>query len=415
MNKVEVWLDDEVLGGATLVGQLTRSMSKTGDTVRFDYSPGWLEDGGPIASFELDHELTLGRGALYAQAGADQLSGIFADCSPDRWGRMLMDRREAIEAREQERRARTLRSWDFLLGVNDESRMGALRLKDPATDQYLDSRHLSAPPITALGTLEVAADMVERGDDAQVAKWIKQLIAPGASLGGARPKASFRDNDGTLWLAKFPSREDRRDVGHWEYLTWQLSLAAGIQMPPARLLKLSRRGHTFAVQRFDRTRTSRRLYTSAMTRLARNESEGASYLDIVDAIERGGSSSQIAAQLEQLFRRVLFNILIGNRDDHLRNHGFLREGNGWTLSPAFDVNPNPDKGEHVLTIDGSDSSPDSSLLMATAAFYRLSSKAADAIALEVRNAVRAWGTKAKLLGLRTGEIELMRNLIDADR
>ena len=415
MNLVEVWLDDESLGGTTLVGHLTRSTSKTGDTVRFDYSEGWLKDAGPIASFELDHELGLASGPLYAYAGADQLSGIFVDCSPDRWGKMLMDRREAIEAREQKRRVRTLRSWDFLLGVNDESRMGALRLSDAASGHYVDSSSLSAPPITELRSLEAAADRVERGDDEHVAKWIKQLIAPGASLGGARPKASFRDTDGTLWLAKFPALEDRRDVGHWEYLTFQLSLAAGIDMPQARVQKLSSRGHTFAVQRFDRTPTSRRTYTSAMTRLARNESEGASYLDIVEAIESGGSSTQIDLQLEQLFRRVLFNILIGNRDDHLRNHGFLREGNGWALSPAFDVNPNPDKGEHVLTIDGSDTSPDSSLLMATAAFYRLKPNAANEIELKVRNAVRGWQEKAKALRLRNDEIELMRDVIDAER
>lgn len=415
MNQVEVWLDDEALGGTALVGYLTRSTSKTGDTVRFDYSDSWLQDDGPIVSFELDHELDLSGGSRYAHAGADQLTGIFLDCSPDRWGKMLMERREAIEAREHKRKVRALRSWDFLLGVNDESRMGALRLKDATAGGYVDSRNLSAPPITELRTLEVAADMVERGDDEQIAKWIKQLIAPGASLGGARPKASFRDVDGTLWLAKFPAREDRRDIGRWEYLTYQLSLAAGIDMPPARVLKLSNRGHTFAVQRFDRTPTSRRLYTSAMTRLARNESEGASYLDLVAAIESGGSSTRIDPQLEQLFRRVLFNILIGNRDDHLRNHGFLREGNGWTLSPAFDVNPNPDKGEHVLMIDGSDTSPDSNLLMATAEFYRLKPKAANQIERQVRSAVRGWEEQAKALRLRNDEIALMQDVIDPER
>lgn len=415
MNHVEVWLDDQALGGTTLVGHLTRNESKTGNTVRFDYSDGWLENTGPVAAFALDRELDLVRGALYARAGADQLSGIFVDCSPDRWGKMLMERREAIEAREQKRKARALRGWDFLLGVHDESRMGAIRLRDVASGHYVDSHHLSAPPITELRTLEAAADRVERGDDRQVAKWVRQLIAPGASLGGARPKASFRDTDGTLWLAKFPSREDRRDVGLWEYLAFQLSLAAGIDMPPARVLKLSPRGHTFAVQRFDRTPASRRLYTSAMTRLARSESEGASYLDIVDAIETGGSSTRINAQLEQLFRRVLFNILTGNRDDHLRNHGFLREGNGWALSPAFDVNPNPDKDEHVLMIDGSDASPDSGLLKATADFYRLEARAASAIERQVRNAVRNWDKKAKALGLPRDEIEIMRAVIDPDR
>ncbi|MGH7225562.1 MAG: type II toxin-antitoxin system HipA family toxin, partial [Gemmataceae bacterium] len=221
MNVVEVWLDDDTLGPTTLVGRLTRSTGKAGETVRFDYTDGWLEDAGPIPAFALDHELILAEGAHYGLAGADKLSSIFLDCSPDRWGKMLMERREAIEAREQDRKIRNLRDWDFLLGVNDESRMGALRLKDAASDQFIDSRVLSAPPITALRTLEAAADKVEHGDDKQLAKWIKQLIAPGASLGGARPKASFRDTDGSLWLAKFPSRDDRRDMGLWEFLAYQ--------------------------------------------------------------------------------------------------------------------------------------------------------------------------------------------------
>ncbi len=415
MNTLEVWLDDASLGAATLVGYLNRHTSKTGDTLRFDYTQVWLENSASVPAFVLDHELGFMAGAQYASTGADQLSGIFLDCSPDRWGKMLMERREVIEARAQKRKVNTLRSWDFLVGVHDESRMGALRLRDVASGQFVDSRSLSAPPFTELRTLEAAAEMLERGDDQQVSKWIKLLIAPGASLGGARPKASFRDADGTLWLAKFPALEDRRDVGLWEYLAAELSRAAGIVMPPTRVLALSGRGHTFAVQRFDRTPDSRRLYSSAMTRLARVESEGASYLDIVEAIEHGGASSQIDAQLEQLFRRVLFNILIGNRDDHLRNHGFLRVGNGWTLSPAFDVNPNPDKGEHVLSFDGADASPDSALLFATADFYRLKPTAANAIAQQVRDAVRGWDQKAKALGLARSEIELMRGVIDSER
>lgn len=412
MTVVEVWLDDDSLGPSRLVGRLTRNSGRSGDTVRFDYDQGWLDAAD---AFEFDHDLPLVGGAHYAPAGADQLTGALLDCSPDRWGKMLMERREAIDAREQGRRVRTLRAWDFLLGVNDESRMGALRLKDPQTDRFLESHGLAAPPLTDLRELEDAADKVEHGVDDMVAKWVLQLVAPGASLGGARPKASFRDVDGSLWLAKFPSREDRRDIGLWEHLAYQLSVIAGIDMPEARVLRLSDRGHTFAVRRFDRTPTSRRHYASAITRLAREDSEGASYLDIVQAIEESGANTQIGAQLEQLFRRVLFNVLIGNRDDHLRNHGFLRQGNGWVLSPAFDVNPNPDKNEHVLTLDGDDGSPDTSVLMGTRDFYRLSVADAKKIEDEVRNAVRGWDTLAKQIGLRNAEIELMRGVIDPDR
>lgn len=412
MTAVEVWRDDDSLGPPIMVGRLTGNAGRTGDTVRFDYDPGWLD--APDA-FELDHDLPLVGGAHYAPAGADQLTGALLDCSPNRWGKMLMERREAIDAREQGRRIHTLRAWDFLLGVNDESRMGALRLKDPQTDRFLDSHGLAAPPVTDVRVLEDAADKVERRDDDLVATWILQLIAPGASLGGARPKASFREVDGSLWLAKFPSREDRRDVGLWEYLAYQLSIIACIDMPEARVHQLSDRGHTFAVRRFDRTPTSRRHYVSAMTRLARDDSDGASYLDLVEAIETDGASTQIGAQLEQLFRRVLFNVLIGNRDDHLRNHGFLRQGNGWVLSPAFDVNPNPEKNEHVLTLDGDDGSPDSGLLLATRDFYRLTAARSAQIEQEVRDAVRGWATLAKRIGLRNSEIDLMHDVIDPDR
>ena len=414
MTTVEVWLDDDSLGPAILVGRLGKNASRSGDTVRFDYDQAWLASNG-VAAFALDYELPLVGGAHYAPAGADQLSAAFLDCSPDRWGKMLMERREAIVARQQGRKVQMLRAWDFLLGVNDESRMGALRLKDPQSGRFLDFHGLSAPPLTDLRVLEDAAGRIDLGDDADIASWIMQLVAPGASLGGARPKASFRDADGSLWLAKFPSREDRRDVGLWELLAHQLSAAAGIDVPPARVLRLSDRGHTFAVRRFDRTPTSRRHYSSAMTRLARVDSDGASYLDVVQAIETGGASTRIDAQLEQLFRRALFNVLIGNRDDHLRNHGFLREGNGWVLSPAFDVNPNPDKGEHVLTLDGADGSPDSALLVATHGFYRLGAGRAAEVEVEVRNAVRPWADVARKLGLRSAEVERMRDVIDAER
>lgn len=412
MTLVEVWLDDDSLGPPHLVGRLTRSSGRSGDIVRFDYDQGWL-DGAE--SFALDHDLPLVGGAHYAPAGADHLTGALLDCSPDRWGKMLMERGEAIDARNQSRRVRALHAWDFLLGVNDESRMGALRLKDPQSDRFLESRGLAAPPLTHLRELEDAADKVEQGVDDLAAQWILQLVAPGASLGGTRPKASFRDPDGSLWLAKFPSREDRRDIGSWEYLAYLLSVKAGIDMPEARVLRLSDRGHTFAVRRFDRTPTSRRHYASAMTRLAREDSEGASYLDIVQTLEESGASTQIGAQLSQLFRRVLFNVLIGNRDDHLRNHGFLRQGNGWVLSPAFDINPNPDKNDHALTLDGHDGSPDSSVVMSSRDFYRLSAAQAKKVADEVREAVRGWDALARQLGLRNAEVDLMRGVIDPDR
>jgi serine/threonine-protein kinase HipA len=418
VNSLEVWIEDASLGGPALVGRLSKTNSRAGNTISFEYDHDWLAGAGPVTAFPLDPELYLGPGQQYARAGAGQLSGAFLDCSPDRWGKRLMDRREAIEAREEGRKARNLRAWDYLVGVHDESRMGALRLVDPASGRHVDDRELSAPPVTELPRLEGIAAQVERGDadlSDEMVRWIKQLVAPGASLGGARPKASFRDKTGQLWFAKFPSSDDRIDVGLWEFLAYQLSLDAGIDMPEARLMRFSDRGHTYAVQRFDRTPTSRRMFSSAMTQLDVAESEGHSYLDLVQVIEMQGTSRQIAHNLEQLFRRALFNILIGNRDDHLRNHGFLRAGDGWQLSPAFDVNPNPDKDHHVLAIDARDPSPDSSVLLATADFYRLSRKALGTVVEEVRAVVRGWEDRARALGALPGEIALMQAVIDADR
>lgn len=418
MSRLEVWIDDASLGGSAVVGHLSRTLSRTGDTISFEYDAHWVDGAGPVAAFPLDHELYFGAGQQYARAGANELSGAFQDCSPDRWGKRLMDRHEAIEAREEGRKVRTLRAWDYLVGVDDESRMGALRLFDPERARHVDDRALSAPPITDLRQLETTAGRVERGDadlSDEMVCWIKQLVAPGASLGGARPKASFRDPAGQLWLAKFPSNDDRVNVGLWEFVTYQLARDAGIVMPEARPLQLSNRGHTYAVRRFDRTPSSRRMFLSAMTHLGATESEGHSYLDLVQIIETCGTSTQIARDLEQLFRRVLFNILIGNRDDHLRNHGFMRTGDGWQLSPAFDVNPNLDKDHHVLAINDRDPSPDSRLLLATADYYRIPGKSVAKVTDEVRAAVSGWVARAREVDAPMSEIMLMQGVIDPDR
>ena len=417
LNQVEVWLDDAALGGRALVGHLTRRPSRTGDTLQFHYSDSWVDQAAPIRAFALDPQLPLHRGPLVARDDASALTGAFVDCSPDRWGKRLMDRREVIDAREHNRRVRALRPWDYLIGVNDASRMGALRLRS-RDGRYLDDHALGAPPMTELRALEAIAVRVERGDtddsDHDI-RWIKQLVAPGASLGGARPKASVRDTDGTLWLAKFPSSDDRHDMGLWEFVTYRLSLAAGIAMPAARQLALSALGTTYAVQRFDRAGTERRAYASAFTLLDADDSEDSSYAELAHAIENHGVAAAIADDLRQLFRRVAFNVLVGNRDDHLRNHGFLREPGGWRLSPAFDVNPNPNKDAHVLGIGLDDPTPDTRLLLDTCAYYRLRKTQAGEIIEQVRTAVRGWKAEARRCGARGAEIAAMDAVIDAER
>lgn len=262
--------------------------------------------------------------------------------------------------------------------------------------------------------MEAAARLVEQGAGEQLDTQVRQLLIPGGSLGGARPKASFVDEHGQLWLAKFPSTEDRIDVGLWEFVAYRLSVAAGIDMPEARRLSLSDRGHTFAVRRFDREGAGRRMYASAKTRLDL-ESDGASYLDLAMAVQDNGAAGTVGAGLEELFRRAVFNVLIGNRDDHLRNHGFLREPTGWTLAPAFDVNPSPDKEVHVLALDDADPTPDTSILIAQHAYFRLGADAAQAIVEGVRTAVRSWPDEAKRRGAASQEISLMGAVIDPDR
>ncbi len=259
---IEVWIDDATLGGATLVGHLDRLSSKTGYSIGFRYASSWLEDAGDVRSFQLDPQLPLFGGSHSASAGADRVTPCFQDCSPDRWGKLLMDRREAIEAREEGRNKRKLRDWDYLAGVNDESRMGALRLRDPDNDYYLDPRGLGAPPVTDLGELEAVAEAIERGDSSdspQLRKWIRQLIVPGASLGGTRPKAGFREIDGSSWLAKFPANDDARDVGLWESLTRQLSIAAGLNHH--RLKSMGWRGRARRLKSSGASRPSTRVPT----------------------------------------------------------------------------------------------------------------------------------------------------------
>lgn len=411
MNKLEVLLDDASLVIAPVrVGWLFRDTGRRGEVIRFEYDAAWLADA---RAFAIEPLLPLHAGPFHAQ-DSSQRPSVFQDCSPDRWGKLLMDRREAIEAREQGRPRRALRAWDYLVGVDDGTRMGALRLRDPEDGTYATTLQPSAPPVTSLRELEEAARLVERGAGEQLDRQVRQLLVPGASLGGARPKASFVDEHDQLWLAKFPSSEDRIDVGLWEFIVHRLSIAAGIDMPDARLLPLSDRGHTFAVRRFDRDGGGRRMYASAKT-LLDMDGDGASYLDLAMAVQDNAAAGSVEAGLAELFRRAVFNVLVGNRDDHLRNHGFLRAPTGWTLAPAFDVNPNPDKDVHVLALDGVDPTPDTSLLMAQHAYFRLDANTAQAIVAKVRAAVRAWPSEAKRLGAKGQEISLMEAIIDPAR
>jgi serine/threonine-protein kinase HipA len=414
-ERLDVVLDDGVLGPAVTVGMLQRERRGSAEAISFAYDRDYLAQRRGVA---IDPELHLLPGHSYP-VRSHSLFGVFRDTAPDRWGRMLMERREAIEAREAGRRVRHLTEWDFLIGVSDLTRMGALRLRcTEPPHAFVDNRDRSAPPATRLRELEAIARALSR-DDAEdrpeYTQWLAQLVAPGTSLGGARPKASFSAEDGNLWLAKFPAHDDRRDVGAWEYLAWRLARDAGVEVPDAKLLRFGRGYRSFAVQRFDRADGSRRLYASAMTLLGFKDGDGGSYLDIAQAIQTHGDPATLADDLAQMYRRVVFSILVGNRDDHLRNHGFLRTRDGWRLAPAFDVNPNPDKREHALAIDQDDPTPSVRHLHATHPYYRLSAARATAIEQEVRDAAARWNTVARELKLARTAQDQLGAVIDEKR
>lgn len=409
-DKLEVWLDAGFLPNMMRVGTLSHDKGQ----IRFAYNADWLKN--PLR-FDIDPTLSLDAAPFYPNPETGNF-GIFLDSSPDRWGQTLMKRRELLEAKDQGRAARTLYSWDFLIGVQDETRQGALRFRREGEIEFLANDKLSAPPITSLGELEhIARELTnKRIDDLNaLRKWISVLVAPGASLGGARPKANFVDNDGSLWIAKFPSLNDQINVGAWEMTTHTLAKYAGVNVPLARIMRFNNDHHTFCIKRFDRTKSGRVFYASAMTILKKIDSENSSYLDIAQSIQTHCADNNIASDLEQLFRRVAFNVAVSNRDDHLRNHGFVLCQNGWSLAPAFDMNPNIDKADHVLNIDDSDNRPDMNTVLSTADFYGLKPERAEQIVDEVLKATGMWHQVAQRVGLHKGEIDLMETAFNLDR
>lgn len=399
-KSLEVWLDDD-FGPARQVGTLAHNRGQ----IRFQYQRDWLTDA---RAFALDPDLSLDESPFFPKAELGNF-GIFLDSSPDRWGQTLMKRREALQAKDEKRAPRTLYAWDFLVGVQDLTRQGALRFRQPGTESFLGDEKMAAPPVTTLRELEAVAYQLSsrRIDDLDaLRKWLTVLVAPGASLGGARPKANFTETDGSLWIGKFPARDDDRDIGAWEYVVHQLAQKAGVNVPPAKLIKLNNDFHTFCVQRFDRVNGERRFYASAMTLLRKNESEGTSYLELAQFIRAQGDAEHADADLEQLFRRVAFNVAVGNRDDHLRNHGFVLGQTGWRLAPAFDVNPNIDKAEHVLNIDDVDNRPNLEAVLNTGVFYGLDDGRARKIVDEVGAAVAHWQDAARRMRISNADIDL---------
>jgi serine/threonine-protein kinase HipA len=327
-----------------------------------------------------------------------------------------MQRRETLRARQEERKARQLTEWDFLLGVHDETRLGALRLRSLTGGEFLDSdARMAAPPITSVRELQAASAGLERHsdeeDNPETARWLNQLLAPGSSLGGARPKASVRDEAGALCIAKFPSRADTRNMAAWEMLAHRLAAKCGIHLPAARLMDTGDES-TFLVRRFDRTASGdRRAFVSAMTLTQRRDGEpGASYLELVELLQRQGADT--LGDTHQLFRRIVFSILIHNTDDHLRNHGFFIEDRGVRLSPAYDINPSVDRDDLTLAINETETACDVEIARAAHGMYALTLKAADGLIAEVAAAVKTWRDEAEALRIRRSEQDQMSSAFD---
>jgi serine/threonine-protein kinase HipA len=408
-RQVDVVLDADLLPAPQRVGVLFHAAAHGGGVFSFRYDQNWLRHAN---AFEIDPELSLHEGESYPGTASGAFR-ILLDSAPDRWGRALLERREIIRARDEKRQPRVLTEWDYLLGVHDSCRLGALRFRRDERSSFLDDdAHHAAPPLSTLRELEAAAAALEdpnAADNPQFREWLTQLLTPGSSLGGARPKANFTAVDGSLWIAKFPSKNDRRDVGAWEMVLHALSLKAGLTVPAARLLKLESGHRTFACQRFDRLSGGRRrFFVSAMTMLDKNDGDGGSYLELAEFLSTRGSAAHRKRDLRELWMRVVFNLLVSNTDDHLRNHGFILEGDGWRLAPAYDVNPNVERLAHTLAIDERDGSPDLQLAMDTAEYYLLKPADARKLLESTKAAVRGWAQEASRLGIPRSEIEGMR-------
>jgi len=403
-TEIFVFADWEEFKEPTLVGTLRSAVTKNKEHFSFSYDENWLQR--PNAQ-EIDSELQLFSGEQH-NTDANNFR-VFWDSCPDRWGRLLMKRREAIVARQEERRPRVLHEVDYLLGVHDLYRQGALRFKRSLDGEFLDNdERLAAPPISSLRELEYAVQQVEASDsgDPEYLKWLYMLMSPGSSLGGARPKASVVDEANHLWIAKFPSQHDDYDIAAWEFLAYQLALKAGIGMAPCRIEKFNSQHHTFLTQRFDRTETSRLHFTSALTQLGYYDGDyDASYLELAQFLTEHGSNTK--KDLAQLWRRIVFNIAVSNTDDHLRNHGFIFQKGGWGLSPAYDINPvTPANGLH-LNITDDDNSLNYDLSMEVIDFFQLEENEAVKIKDEVLASVRQWESVAKSIGISRNEQQLM--------
>jgi len=407
-DKTDIYVYAHWLGmqDPVMIGILSAHRAKGRKAFSFEYNKGWISSS---EQFMLDPDIAWYSGQQYPVE--KETFGIFMDSMPDTWGRTLMQRRAALIAKEANKTTPKLYDIDFLLGVFDECRSGALRYKLDLNGSFLDdTADYPTPPWSSVGKLQSAAEQIESGSSFKdLNKWLAILIAPGSSLGGARPKANILDKQKQLWIAKFPSRNDSIDKALWEYLAYELAIQSGIEMAPSKIQKVGNRHHTFFTKRFDRQNGERIHFASAMTMTGYNEdllrNTTPSYLDIAEFIQFHTADPE--KDLAQLWRRIIFNILISNTDDHLRNHGFLLSSKGWSLSPAYDINPEADKAGLSLNIDINDNSLDLDLALSVGEYFLLTKEQMSVVIEEVQSVIKTWPLLAKKLKIPNSEQIMM--------
>ena len=413
MKKLYVYADFDWLDTPQLIGELSYDSVRSSETYGFSYDKEWLSKYGDVL---LSEDLQNYPGIQYTRPEKD-IFACFSDALPDRWGRTLLNRREQITASEQKRPVRRLTSFDYLMGIDDASRMGGFRFAETPGGKFINCEaSLRVPPLASVRELMHAAHEIEASEEKHLLpskKWRAQLLHPGTSLGGARPKASVIDEDGNLTVAKSPSRKDDYNVGQWEHFCHVMGRKAGLNVAETSTIP-GEDYHILLSKRFDRNDSGKRIhFASALTLLGLTDGDNAStgygYPDIVDFIIQHGSN--VEQNLEELYRRVAFYIIVGNSDDHFRNHGFLLTRKGWDLSPAYDINPTLSDNQSLL-INSSTSESSLDILLESAGEYMLSIEKAKDIIAEVKSAMKSWRSEARKLGLPQRDIDMFAPRFD---
>lgn len=417
MDTIWVYGDFDWLKEPICIGQLSHETLRGSSSFAFEFGRDWLERYGFITlSADLNHYA----GKQYTKPEKD-LFGCFSDSLPDRWGRTLIQRREQVLAQAENRTARKLNSFDCLLGLDDRCHMGAFRFKKEGEVSFVnDDAFCPIPPITNLRALNDASIAIERSEannQLPNIECLRQLFRPGSSLGGARPKAVVCDEMGTMYMAKFPSIKDDYDVALWEHVMHKIAKHVGIEVADTNVINTGGPYHILLSKRFDRTYTGKRIhFSSAMTELGltdgQNADTGHGYLDIVDFILESGC--QADQNQHELFKRVAFNICVGNTDDHFRNHGFLLTSKGSKLSPAYDMNPTHNQYQSLL-INATTNESSLDILLDSADCYLLEKAEAEIIIQEVRKGVSDWRRFAKHYGASNRDMDYFQSVLDRNR